>query len=294
MESLCTTAPSKTAKAEGDYHRFTRNVRAYGKYRRILLLALRAFLDHKHETDKIDHTWAVLQRFAEKLRKGDVVVTLNYDSSVERVLHSLGKWSPSDGCGFEIVCQRSEHDATRVTFEPSLVKVLHLHGAVGWSRRPTFRAGFDPTRGPGGAVDPSDLAPGPRDTEVALSPAFFRGLKIPAVDAALPTRPINENTIYLHPSFMKDYEQEAAPNDALIKLWIMAAEVLRSAREVFVIGYSLPKADSAAMTLLLTNSNRNAVRIVNQNTTANHRLRRLLSGQRIGPCTRFEDWVQAL
>lgn len=46
-----------------------------------------------------------------KLETGDVIVTFNYDSTLERVLFEQGKWSPKDGYGTDLVFQRDRHDS---------------------------------------------------------------------------------------------------------------------------------------------------------------------------------------
>jgi hypothetical protein len=282
------------SKTEKEYRAYVANIKAYPKYRHILLLALEAFLEDKHQTDNLATTqWETLLQFGDKLRPGDTIVTFNYDASIERVLWKQEKWSPNGGFGFGMVFQNSRDDHTRVEFKVSKASVLHLHGAIGWYDKPTFRPGF-PLEQDGGAIAPEDLAPGPKDTEVSLAPSWFGGMKIAAVDASMPDRPSDEGLLLLQPSFLKDYELETRANRALIRLWKRAAEVLRSAQEVYVVGYSLPKADSAALTLLITNCDPSRTRIVNQSVSDNHRLRRLLSAEIIGPAIRFEEWVKEL
>ena len=73
-----------------------------------------------------------------------------------------------------------------------------------------------------------------------------------------------------------------------------AAEALRAAEGVYIIGYSLPAADRAALTLLLTNSGRTRIQIVNRDTPSNHRLRSLLSSEIFGVPQSFEDWLDTV
>ena len=63
-----------------------------------------------------------------------VVITFNYDATLERVLLEQKKWSFSDGYGFELKFQQSRQDKTIVPPSKSPVIVLHLHGATGWYR----------------------------------------------------------------------------------------------------------------------------------------------------------------
>lgn len=281
-------------KSERDYKAYARSVRAYEKYRQILLLALRAYLEHKHQHDHIDSKWDLLLTFAQKLAPGDVVITFNYDAAIERVLLRCGKWSPKNGFGFNLSFQKSHADKTRVEFKDSAIRVLHLHGAVGWYRKPTMRPGFDPLTAGDGAFSAEELSPSPRDTDIAVSPEFLAAMDIHGVDVAIPERPRDDDPVYLHPSFLKDYEQEKTANRGIVKLWRSAAEALRQGSEVYVIGYSLPKADSSALTLLLTNTSREKVHIVNQNTGHNYRLRHLLSRNIMEGPLSFEKWLSSL
>jgi hypothetical protein len=255
-------------RAAGHYDEFSRTIDEYQKHRSILLWGLEQYLHFKHWDDfgtcnKVN--WSHLHAFANKLCPGDVVITFNYDSALERVLLQQGQWSPRDGYGFEVTFQRSAMDTTPVEFENSPVITLHLHGACGWYRS---------------------------DTRISLDPAFLEGLGITAVDDCLRASPPDGRQVFLHPSFLKDFEPQYG-NTLLVDLWQRAAVFLREADEIFVIGYSLPKADNAALTLLLTSCDRNKLRIVNTDPQAHLRLTGLLSGTMV-PRTSFEDWLRGI
>lgn len=264
--------------AEQNNKRYARNVRAYPKYRRVLLLALRAYLLAKHEED-IGRTgsWTLLRDFASRLRLGDTIITFNYDVTLERMLWLEKLWTPKNGFGFDVEFQHSKVDSTSVLFADSGVRVLHMHGCIGWYGK--------------------DLAPGPRETRIALHPEFLRRMNIDAVDVAMPETPIgpiDEQSIVLHPSFLKDYELHEQTNLSLIRLWQEASAALRNASAIYIIGYSLPRADSAALTLLITSCERNKVTIINRNKQAYWRLRKLLSKQVIGSPADFQSFVATL
>jgi len=284
--------PKAVVKAERVHERFARVTHSYQRYRQILLWALEAYLQHKHHYDRREANgsqWKYLRSFGHRLCQGDFVISFNYDSSLERVLLQQEKWSPRDGYGFEIVFQRSHFDQTRVTLAESAVSILHLHGAIGWYKRPALRDGYPLPRN-GGAIPREPVTPAPLDTEVSLDPLFLRDLDVQAVDASLPTRPPQDPQILLHPSFFKDYELEGS-STLFTGLWRKAASVLRAADEIVIIGYSLPSADSASLTLLLTNCDRNKVKIVNSDRSANRRLRRLLAKDMSGPARSFQAWL---
>ena len=63
------------------------------------------------------------QQFAERIvQPGDVIITFNYDDSLERELKRVGKWDVSQGYGFQI----------GTLIQPSPVLVLKLHGSMNW------------------------------------------------------------------------------------------------------------------------------------------------------------------
>jgi len=239
----------------------------YLRRREMLLWALEAYVEQRHNTDIAGSKtpdWNRLRAFCRKLCPGDAVITFNYDSTLERVLLDEKKWSPCDGYGFAVALQKMFLGPPVPEFDLSSMKVLHLHGAVGWYRNSS--ASQEPC--------------------LSLGPIFLRDLGINAVDASMPTNPPTEHTRLLQPSFLKTYD-----DPIFVWLWKAAAEALRKADEIVVIGYSLPKADSAALTLFLTNSDRAKVRIVNSDPDDNYRLRQLLSNDPLSPPQCFEDWL---
>ena len=168
--------------------------------------------------------------------------------------------------------QKSASDSDPVDVRNSQALVLHLHGAVGWYRRQR------------GSLN---------EVPIALDPTFLEGLDFPYVDASMPqpARPESDN-ILLHPSFIKNYTQEETGESRIFDvLWRSAAEALRAADEIFVIGYSLPPADSAALTLLQTSCDRDKVRVVNSDAGATRRLAGLLTSVPLQWPQSFQDWL---
>ena len=79
----------------------------------------------------------------------------------------------------------------------------------------------------------------------------------------------------------------------LTDFWRLAGEALRKATGTFIIGYSLPEADSAALSLLVTNCNPNTVEIVNSDAYTHKRLSALLTKKHTAhpiPLS-FGEWV---
>ena len=121
-------------EAEADWKTLDAVTTKYIDARRVLLWGLEQFLEYKHQNDQstFDKSeWDYLRSFGNKLCAGDVLITFNYDSTMERVLHKQGKWLLSNGYGFKLVFQKSRQDEKQVEFPDSPIKILHLHGAIG-------------------------------------------------------------------------------------------------------------------------------------------------------------------
>src|ERR1035437_2362565 len=290
--------PAAVSSTEQAFEKLKTELATYQETQRILLRATEAYFQHRHEEDQTrsqSEEWGTLRTFAEKLQKHDVIVTFNYDSTIERVLYEQGKWSPKDGYGTDLVFQRGHRDSSPVDFPASPVKVLHLHGAIGWYTKPVFGEDFAPPSDGAGAVPREAFTPALLPTEISLAPSLLQGFGISAVDASMPTAPPDEYQILLHPSFLKDY---AGANDGTAifrRIWKLASERLRDAEKVVVVGYSLPPADTAAWVLLLATCDGAKTEIVNPDRTVMARYRRMLHTPSLFEKPRsFQEWVKHL
>ena len=261
----------------------------------VVLKSLEAYLRFKHHeglsafpgTD-----WQWMRRFASKLGVGDFVVTFNYDATVERALLDRGMWNPEDGYGFRVNLPKLKTGPLPVEWPPSRVKVVHLHGAGGWYARP-----FDYFRMAEAYWLPAppeyeDLACVARAEPVSLDDRFLKGLGLEAHDPqCYQGRVGEEHEVLLYPSFVKAFGWEER-SAVLVKVWRLAAEALRKAEGVTVIGYSLPEADSAARTLLLTNCDPEKLTVVNKDREAVRRLWRLFKPFSLHEEPKsFEQWL---
>jgi len=91
------------------------------------------YLDSKPENKPArDYLRQVLSRLGEN----DRVLTLNWDTTVERTLLEDGRWNPMNGYGFEQILHKGFCDGPSepLDFEipKSEIVVLKLHGSVGW------------------------------------------------------------------------------------------------------------------------------------------------------------------
>jgi hypothetical protein len=287
--------PGEVAAAEANYDGLTRDIGEYREIRQILLWAMEAYFQHRHEEDRGrcgSSEWMAMEGLGQRLAVGDVVVTFNYDSMIERVLLRQDKWSPKDGYGSDLVFCDPGCTATLIALPKSKVKVLHLHGAVGWYRKPHLHPGVTVTTD-GGALPREALSPASLDTEISLDPLFLQALDIPAVDASMPERPSDQDQILLHPSFMKDYGGEDSGNNVFRGLWKKAADALRASEEIVIVGYSLPAADAAAWTLLLTSCVATRITVVDPSPSVVSRYGQLLRLATLPPPTTFDQWLRA-
>ena len=111
-----------------------------GAVRHRLLDCLEHFFQWKHFSDSLKDNRAnrdYLRQLFSDLSPGDIVVTLNWDSTAERTLAEMGLWNPFDGYGFEKTFVSGQRPATTplplgASKEKSAIQVFKLHGSVGW------------------------------------------------------------------------------------------------------------------------------------------------------------------
>lgn len=165
------------------------------------------------------------QLFAEKACSGgDVVITFNYDVSVESGLRKAGKWHIGDGYGFLL--------GESVT-PSSPVKVLKLHGSTNWLRMPAAQDA-EPYRP---VIRPQEFEFFEYTSDVK-DPKFFGG---------------TGSDLMILPARSKRF---AAPFWG--RLWERAARSLATASEIVIVGYSLPLGDGRARKTLLDCGNKSA------------------------------------
>jgi hypothetical protein len=262
---------------------------------RAILKGLEAYLRFKHDEDLSAFPgtgWQHLRRFADKLSVGDLIITFNYDATVERALLDRGMWNPVDGYGFRVNLWKSKTDPSPVESPPSGVTVLHLHGAGGWYAKMFgyLQMAEHDWRPP--PPDYEEVARVARAEPVSLDDVFLKRLGIEAHDPwYYRSRDRNEYQVLLYPRFVKAFGWEGR-SAVLVKVWRLAAEALREAEDIIIIGYSLPEADSAARTLLLTNCDPEKLTVVNKDPEAVRRLWRLFRPFTLQEKPKlFEQWL---
>jgi len=160
------------------------------------------------------------------------VLTLNWDTTVERTLIEDDRWNPINGYGFRKLLHKGFHGmpSEPLDFEvpESGVLVLKLHGSVGWHQTNRGRFYFEERYG-----------------FLPLLEYRYNGVRIPLTDPE--PAPIGPPDGFLlgYPSFLKHLR-----GPELQSIWYKASRALNEAQSVEVWGYRLPESDTAVRTLL--------------------------------------------
>jgi hypothetical protein len=227
-----------------------------------LLQVLDYFFGLRHHEDSVAAGYerrSYLRRELADLEDGDVVITTNWDTTLERTLLEEGRWSPADGYGFPVRLSPVPPDIRSLVADGrwpspptwpawapvrSSVRVLKIHGSYGWRIKGVFGPRVD---SPGRVhLDHATLlsempmvrpgsGPTPQFTDMCLvwdeaQPEFY--------DAS-------ERYLFVYPSYLKQIT-----GTGLQEVWHQADLALRAADEIRVLGASLPESDSAVRILL--------------------------------------------
>ncbi len=184
------------------------------------------------------------EALASRIQRGDVIVTFNYDVSLENVLIRAHKFRVRDGYGFEADWDEPDSD----------VKVLKLHGSINWigvlfGGATEGTSVFSDSLGPRPFVDNVDsVLPGYPDC---------------VLDKTFPCGGVTGgSTTLVLPTYEKKYSVTTSVGVEWIRfyesLWSQAAESLQQSDRVVIIGYSMPEADHRSRALLLWCNNKRA------------------------------------
>jgi hypothetical protein len=183
------------------------------------------------------------QRFAgERVHAGDVVITFNYDVSLDRELRNPEKWDIGNGYGFRIF--------PSITAD-SPVKLLKLHGSTNW-RGQLFGGSTGSTRGVSPDSRSLGFRPVIRDSEFEY--LGYQGLRDPLSKATVDIHPIvlpaRHKRFYEETTYGREWEQFWSG------LWRQASISLGKSERLIILGYSLPRPDTRGRELLFHHTRR--------------------------------------
>ncbi|MBO8137776.1 MAG: hypothetical protein H0Z40_06535 [Desulfotomaculum sp.] len=159
------------------------------------------------------------KKIADNLKAGDVVISFNYELLMDNALMISGKWGPEDGYGVKCSLLYS-NNIQSAKFNPSLVKLLKLHGSLNWlyctECDQLFTSIEHAGQSPRFICNHSD--------KVLCAHKGCRHTLLP---------------IIIPPTMMKNYDSMPFTQ----KLWRSARSALAGAEHIIVIGYSFPPTD---------------------------------------------------
>jgi len=191
-------------------------------YRYLPMLIDLLFEDRHSELAEQPNRMSYLRDFVRRhMRPRDVVVTFNYDCLVEIAMKAEKLWGLRRGYGFDLA---KSYPDLKTLKDVSACEVIKLHGSAGW------RSIAEPRK------------------ELLLEEPFLDLLSYRGLRRRHPTkrRLSNIDNVVL-PAYLKTFSTYPLP-----ALWKRASDLLRLAKRVVVLGYSVPQADSAARALLLS------------------------------------------
>jgi len=220
--------------------------------------------------------------FADKLvQPGDVVITFNYDDSLERELKRTGKWDISRGYGFPLGAVEHSSD----------VLMLKLHGSINW-----LVSIFGGARGGSTWVSSDGSSLGRQPVIHKADLAFlgyqeFSGHTYPG-GGAFPCLifPGRSKEFFYDTSFGHEY------SEFWDLLWSQATEAVKRSDEIVLCGYSLLPVDERACDLLLRKA-RKGTHVLVVSSSQSGRIAddfRTVGFPNVGTFKGgyFEDWVQ--
>lgn len=169
---------------------------------------------------KPDINTQALDSFIQHIAQSDKLITFNYDLIVERALYGRGIWKPKDGYGITFKALPEIASSHNLKSE---VHIYKLHGSLNWENNLKLRFFYD---------DNEAIFPGYLQECSSSKRAEYQGKHL---------------GLWIMPSFVKQFE---VPE--LLDVWQAAFKAIKESEEIIVVGYSLPKEDSAACVLLGT------------------------------------------
>ncbi len=200
----------------------------------------------------------VLKSFLRKIESDDKIITFNYDLIIEKALFNMGIWKPKDGYGIDF---KDFPNITESHDIKSRVQIYKLHGSLNWKSDLKLRFFYD-------------------DNE-PIFPGYLReGSNYPQYKG-------KHSGLWSLPSFIKQFDVRE-----LASLWERAFTAIKDSDEIVVVGYSLPKEDSAACLLLgTTGISEKRLIIVDPDNQLKWKYKNITSNQHIEQYDSIENFV---
>jgi hypothetical protein len=234
---------------------------------------VRAFDNAHFKLKEENQKLKIYRKFCNELKKGDTVVTFNYDLIVEQELWSQRKWTFLDGYGLkkDINDFQAPFSGTYPSDLPteSLIKIYKLHGSLGWV--------YD------------DL----NEKIIFIGmPNYFQGYTGLFCENNLQASAArwDEGTTLIEPSYIKRFN--CTP---VLDIWKQAFQALQQSNELIIIGYSLPEADDAAhafLTVGVHTSQITSITIVNPDNSIFDKFEIVFGKKIIKKKMAFEEWIE--
>ena len=160
----------------------------------------------------------ILNPFIQRISQNDKLITFNYDLIVEKALYERDIWKPKDGYG---IAFKEFHGIADFHKSKSEVHIYKLHGSLNWEKDVGLQFFYD--------------------NNEPIFPGYL------LEDSKSPQYQGKKTGLWIMPSFIKQF---LIPE--LLDIWQNAFSAIKEAEEIIVIGYSLPKEDSAACLLFGT------------------------------------------
>jgi hypothetical protein len=214
------------------------------------------------------------------LQTGDVVITFNYDDSLERELRAAGNWDIGSGYGFSL----------NATGAASDILLLKLHGSINW-----LVSVFGGATGGSFIVNPrSSMGNHPVIHRADLEFLGYQDFSghLYQSGGAFPCLilPGRNKQFFYDTSFGHEY------SEFWDHLWSRADESLRNSERIVVCGYSLLPVDERACELLLHRPPKNTpVEIISGGQTERivREFRNAGFTSVKAPAAYFNDWIKA-
>ena len=209
-----------------------------------MLAGFRNALCYFFDSIRTDEAQLYRQFAKEVIQPGDMVITFNYDVSLERELRRAGKWEIRDGYGFDLGVD---------SLPPSAIRVLKLHGSTNW-----IDLLFDGAKGGTFGYFTDSLGPRP-----VILPQEFEFLEYSGItDPMFKGGGWDRSGSIILPGRRKRFYVPTSVNSRerapfWHALWENARGALQKADKIVVVGCSLSAADERAQDLVFKKINHN-------------------------------------